>query len=64
MGLTKPLLLLYNSFTDVTKQDANYENAESKSLRVHEDGHHTFFKYAARDYRILSMHAFAWFLFY
>ncbi len=27
-------------FTDMTKQDANYENAESKSLRVHEDGHH------------------------
>jgi len=48
----------------MTKQDANYENAESKSLRVHEDGHHTFFKYAARDYRILSMHTFAWLLFY
>lgn len=51
-------------FTDMTKQDANYENAESKSLRVHEDGHHAFFKYAARDYRILSVHTFARFFYF
>lgn len=36
-------------FTDVTLQDANYENAESKSLPVHDFRNTTFIKYAARD---------------
>lgn len=36
--------------TDMTLQDANYENAESKSLPVQDIRNLTFVKYAARDY--------------